>query len=186
MRRIRRHLTYANVISILPFIVLTGGTAVALKGKNTVQSSDIGPGAQVKSSDIAANAVKGSDIDNGSIAGRDVRNKSGVDTCVNTVRLGDLCFRAENNARPYLEAAQHCANLNLRLPSWGEAKALATNYNLPNVDQGEEFWTDEIVTAGASDQHQAFLENDAGLGLNWTRASWNNSVETVCVTTPTN
>jgi hypothetical protein len=73
MRRIRSHLTYANVmVTILAFIVLTGGTAVALNGTNTVQSDDLGPGAQVKAPDVAANAVNGSDIVNGSIAGADI------------------------------------------------------------------------------------------------------------------
>ncbi len=41
-RRIRGRLTYANVIATLAlFLVLTGGTAVALKGSNTVFSDDI-------------------------------------------------------------------------------------------------------------------------------------------------
>ena len=42
MRRIRSHLTYANLLSSLAlFLVLTGGTAVALTGSNTVFSDDI-------------------------------------------------------------------------------------------------------------------------------------------------
>ena len=76
MRRVRSHLTYANVISTLClFLLLTGGTAVALRGKNSVQSNDIGPGAQVKKADVV----------NDSLTGADIKNKSGVDTCVNTV-----------------------------------------------------------------------------------------------------
>jgi len=66
--RIRSHLTYANVmVTILAFVVLTGGTAVALNGANTVQSDDLGPGAQVKAADIADNAVNGADVQNGSL-----------------------------------------------------------------------------------------------------------------------
>jgi hypothetical protein len=73
MRRISRHLTYANVmVTILAFIVLTGGTAVALTGSNTVQSDDLGPGAQVKAPDVAANAVNGSDIVDNTITGADI------------------------------------------------------------------------------------------------------------------
>ena len=61
---IRSHLTYANVMAtIAVFIALGGGTtAVALNGSNTVQSDDLGPGAQVKAPDIADNAVDGADI----------------------------------------------------------------------------------------------------------------------------
>ena len=60
---IRRHLTYANVmVTILAFVVLGGGSAVALNGTNTVQSDDLGPGAQVKAPDIAANSVNSADV----------------------------------------------------------------------------------------------------------------------------
>jgi hypothetical protein len=186
MRPIRSQLTYANVVATLAlFIALGGGTAAALSGSNTVQSDDLGPGAQVKAPDVADNAVGSPDVINESLTGADIKNKSGVDTCVNTVRLGNLCFRAENQARPWLQAAQHCANLNLRLPSYTEAKALATNYDLPNVDQNEFFWTDETVTQDGA--HTAFVETDAGLdGEGWARFGWKGSAETACVTTPTN
>ena len=77
MSRIRSHLSYANVISSLAlFIVLTGGTAVALTGTNTVQSDDLGPGAQVKAPDVAANAVNGADIVDNSLSGTDVNESS--------------------------------------------------------------------------------------------------------------
>ena len=73
MRRIRSHLTYANVMAtIAVFLVLSGGTAVALSGSNSVQSDDLGPGSQVTAPDVAANAVNGTDVVNGSIAGADI------------------------------------------------------------------------------------------------------------------
>jgi hypothetical protein len=53
MRRIASRLSYANVIStVCLFLVLGGGTAVALNGSNTVFSDDIVNG-QVKPSDLA-------------------------------------------------------------------------------------------------------------------------------------
>ena len=73
MRRITSHLTYANVmVTLLAFIVLTGGTAVALSGSNTVQSDDLGPGAQVQAADVAANAVNGQKVADGSIGNADL------------------------------------------------------------------------------------------------------------------
>ncbi len=173
MRRVRSHLTYANVISTLClFLLLTGGTAVALRGKNSVQSNDIGPGAQVKKADVV----------NDSLTGADIKNKSGVDTCVNTVRLGNLCFRAENNIRVWNQAAQHCANLGLRLPTLGEARALATTYNLPNVDQTESFWTDEYYET-STDSWALVVKDDNSVGHT---SAVNGTFETACVTTPTN
>ena len=77
MRRIRRHLTFANVASgIALFVALGGGTAVALNGTNTVQSDDLGPGAQVKAPDVAANAVDGSDVVDDSLGGEDISEES--------------------------------------------------------------------------------------------------------------
>jgi hypothetical protein len=63
MRRIRRP-SHATVVAYVAlFVALTGGTtAVALSGSNTVQSDDLGPGAQVKAEDVAANAVDGQDV----------------------------------------------------------------------------------------------------------------------------
>jgi hypothetical protein len=79
MRRVRHHLTYANVMAtIAVFLVLSGGTAVALSGSNTVQSDDLGPGAQVKAPDVAAGAVNGSNVVDNSVTGADV-NESSLD-----------------------------------------------------------------------------------------------------------
>jgi len=73
MRRIRRHLTFANVASAIAlFVALSGGTAVALSGTDTVQSDDLGPGSQVTAPDVAANAVNGTDVVDGSLTGADI------------------------------------------------------------------------------------------------------------------
>jgi hypothetical protein len=62
MRGFSGRLSYANVISSLAlFAALTGGTALALEGKNTVDSGDIKKNA-VKTSDIAADAATGNDV----------------------------------------------------------------------------------------------------------------------------
>jgi hypothetical protein len=77
MSCIRRHLTYANVMAtIAVFLVLGGGTAVALNGTNTVQSDDLGPGAQVKAPDVAANAVGTNKVVNDSLTGADINESS--------------------------------------------------------------------------------------------------------------
>jgi len=198
MRRIRQHLTYSNVmVTILAFIVLTGGTAVALQGTNTVFTDDIAndtqpasggnPAGGLQAADLRPGSVGTSEVANNSLTGADIRDRSGVDTCVRGARLGEFCFRAENDPRPWVEAAAHCANLNLRLPTYAEAKQLARNYDLPNVNENEFFWTDEIVTGDHTFDQWAFTETDAGPT---TRSiafiGPNAEVETACVATPTN
>jgi|SoiMethySBSTD1v2_1073268.scaffolds.fasta_scaffold582367_3 hypothetical protein len=55
------------VVALIALFVALGGTAAALTGSNTVQSDDLGPGAQVKAADVAANAVGGTKVINGSL-----------------------------------------------------------------------------------------------------------------------
>jgi hypothetical protein len=184
MRRIRPHLTYANVMAtIAVFIAISGGTAVALNGANTVQSDDLGPGAQVRAADVADNAVNSADVANESLTGADIKNRSGVDTCVNTNRLGNLCVRAENFAREWLDGARHCANLGLRQPTLGEARELATTHDIPNVDPDEEFWTADIYQNGTDDR-AFYMTDDQAESPGGDAANPLLHFETVCVTTP--
>src|SRR4051812_32232516 len=62
----------AMIVACIALFVALGGSAVALSGSNTVQSDDLGPGAQVMAPDVSANAVNGADVVNGSIAGADI------------------------------------------------------------------------------------------------------------------
>ena len=66
MRRIRSHLTYANVmVTLLAFIVLAGGTAYAA---DTIFSEDIVNG-EIKSPDIGNNQVKSADVRDDTLSG---------------------------------------------------------------------------------------------------------------------
>ncbi len=58
----RRLPSPAIVVAIIALVAAMGGSAVALKGKNTVKSNDIAKGA-VGGSDIATGAVKAQDLD---------------------------------------------------------------------------------------------------------------------------
>jgi hypothetical protein len=76
---LRSHLTYANVmVTVLGFIVLTGGTAVALGGSNTVFTDDIAndtqpasggnPAGGLAAGDLRPNSVGTSEILNGQVS----------------------------------------------------------------------------------------------------------------------
>ena len=110
---IRSHLTYANVMATLAvFLVLGGGTAVALSGHNTVQSDDLGPGAQVKAADVANNAVNGANIADNSVTGNDVNESTLNGPCVADAGLQPGCdwppgYSPADRARSALQAQRY-------------------------------------------------------------------------------
>jgi hypothetical protein len=83
-QRIRAHLSYANVMAtIAVFLVLSGGTAVALNGSNTVFSDDIVNG-EVKEADVGQGAVASAEIKDDSIVAGDV-----APNALNSARIAD-------------------------------------------------------------------------------------------------
>jgi uncharacterized iron-regulated membrane protein len=75
MRPIRRHLTFANVASgIALFVALTGGTAVALQGSNTVFTDDIANDTQPASGGNPAGGLTAVDLRAGSVGTSEVAN----------------------------------------------------------------------------------------------------------------
>ena len=184
MRKLRSRLTYANVTATLALVIaVAGGTAYAA---DTIGSSDVIDNSLL-SADLKNNqAVKSADVANENLTGADIANQSGVDTCVNGVRIGQLCFRAENFDRPWEQALRHCANLDMRAPTTGEAFELVQTHDLPNVDEDEYFWTsdnDVWSQLGGPAQRTPWVVNDGGT---FGQQDEDNPAETACVTTPTN
>jgi hypothetical protein len=66
----------AMIVALIALFVALGGTAAGLAGSDTVQSDDLGPGAQVKAPDVAANAVNSADVVNDGLSGADVLETS--------------------------------------------------------------------------------------------------------------
>jgi hypothetical protein len=80
---LRSHLTYANVmVTVLAFIVLSGGTAVALSGSNTVFTDD-----------IVDNDVRTADVRNDSLAGGGL---GAVDLQPNSVGTSEVAANSLN------------------------------------------------------------------------------------------
>jgi hypothetical protein len=123
MRRFRRHLTFANVASAIAlFVALSGGTAVALSGTNTVFTDDIAndtqpaaggnPAGGLVAADLRPNSVGSSEVTNfslgngdfltGSVDTRVATNNSltGADVADGSIASGDLA-PAARGARAY-------------------------------------------------------------------------------------
>jgi len=79
----------AMAVAFVALLAALSGTAVALPGRNTVDSGDIRNG-QVKGKDVGRNAVTGRKIKNGAVGGADVRNDGLTGTDINEGTLGQV------------------------------------------------------------------------------------------------
>jgi len=179
MRRIRQHLTFANVVSVIALFIALGGTALA--------SVIITKNSQVDRGTISGHHPPSGDHPNiigGSINGKDIADRSGVDTCKAPLvkKFGPICAGSDGVSRTWYEAGQHCAGFGLRLPSLSEARALAINYDVPGVptagQDGPYFWTDAYWEW--PDARSYALDEDGGTLNDFTSGS----NITVCVTDP--
>jgi hypothetical protein len=196
MRGLRSKLTFANVCSFLALLIAlgTGGVYAA----NTVFSGDIVNnevyGADVRDDtlaggglghvDLKAGSVRSSEVGANSLTGADIKDNSGVNTCPApaTLRFGAICAGVADEHHTWYDASDLCTNLELRLPSYGEARSLAKYYDLPSLDENEYFWTEETWVADAT-FYARIVADGGGASVD---AFSNANQDTVCVTTPTN
>jgi hypothetical protein len=188
MRRIRQHLTFANVVSVIALFVALGGTALAsviITSNSQVAQGTIS-GHKPPSGDhanIIAGSINGQDVANNSIGGGKIVKFSGVDACTPTLlaKFGRICAGSDGGLRNWANALLYCSGLGLRLPSVSEAITLARNYSPPGVGTGEYFWTSNDYFDG-TDFKADIVRKDGVLGSDGTL----DSLRTVCVAVPTN
>jgi hypothetical protein len=116
--RIRRHVSFANVMSVIAVFLLIGGGAYAAKKIN---------GKTIKNNSIPASKLK-----------KDVL--TGLDRCPSAAptNLGGLCHGpAQADADFDIAVATTCPNQGLRLPTVGEAILITKSV-------GGQTWTDQI------------------------------------------
>jgi hypothetical protein len=188
MRRIRSHLTYANVMStIAVFLVLGGGTALAAYVVSS--NSQIGPGTVSghkpptgKHANLIAGSINGQDVANNSLTGAKIVKFSGVDACTPglLIKFGRICAGGDGVARNWNSALDFCSDLKLRVPTTSEAKTLASNYTVPGVSGSQLFWTDNEFYAG---DYIAVAVQAGGAVTNELITA---ALKTVCVANPTN
>jgi hypothetical protein len=167
MRPIRRHLSYANVmVTILAFVVFGGGSAVALTGSDTVQSDDLGPGAQVQAADVAANAVNGADVVDNSLTAADIapsalsKGRAINSSCNPTDATFVVCGAVTINL------AQSSRVLIVTSAMWsvdGDGSAGTCRLRVDGVPFGSSAFPGEALdTSGAFSQQSVALTNVAG------------------------
>jgi len=109
LQQVSRRLTYANVVSTLGlFLVLTGGTAMAVNGSLPGQNT-------VGSKDIINNEVTGADVNESTL---------GKVPSALTATLGGRGGPTQDTCNPNSAAFETCATVGLTVPPGPEARAL--------------------------------------------------------------
>jgi hypothetical protein len=179
MNRIRRRLTYANVMATVAVFIALGGTATAavLVTSNSQVAKDTISGHKPPKGDHA-------NIVDGSITGRDIADRSGVDTCRPhlTIKFGPVCAGSDGASRSWNDASQYCSDFGLRLPSISEALTLARNNTVPGTDSGQYFWTEDLTFDPTFSDDEAFAVR--GDGSSFSLFGLGVHSQTVCVTDP--
>ena len=121
MRRFARRPSPAMAVAFVALLAALSGTAVALPGKNTVDSGDLKKNA-VKAPDIARNAVTGpkirngavtrSKIRNGAVNGQKVQDDSLTGTDINESTLGQVPSAASANSANNANNANNATTAN--------------------------------------------------------------------------
>ena len=151
---------------------------------STIRSADIAP-LTITGFDVGFNAIEDVHVRDDTLTEFDI-DESRLFYCHSgAVLFGRLCAGGGASGT-HGQAANACANIGLRLPTWGEAITLALNHDVPGVGAGERFWTDEVVREGfgsgmtgasivAVDENAGAIDSDASNTV---------SYKIVCVETP--
>jgi hypothetical protein len=123
MRKVRKHLSFANVMSLIAVFVVLGGSAYAAKKLS---------GKTIKNNTIAKKKLKKNVL-------------KGLDTCPSSAptNLNGLCYGPAQAATDWDTANQQvCRPQGLRAPTIGEALLVMTHVG---GGPGNETWTDEVT-----------------------------------------
>jgi hypothetical protein len=175
---------------------LAGGAVTTEKVKNENLTGTDVLDSTIRSADIAPLTITGFDVGFNAIEDVHVRDDTLTDFDIDEARLfhchsgtilfGRLCAGGGASGT-HGQAGNLCANIGLRLPTWGEAITLALNHDVPGVGAGDFFWTDEVVDAGfgtgmANPSIVAVSENAFAIDSDDASSV---SYKIVCVETPT-
>jgi hypothetical protein len=185
MSRIHRHLSFANVVSVIALCVALGGTAIAsviVTNNNQVAPNTISghKPPSGKHANVIGGSINSQDIADNTLTGGDIADRSGVDTCPPGLkRLGRICAESDSVSRGWFDAFDHCSSSGLRLPTPGEAVTMAQGFDVPGVPPTGLFWTDNefFVNGGFN----AVVVSEEGVLDNSSESQTN---KTVCVAVP--
>jgi hypothetical protein len=143
----------AMAIAFVALLAALSGTAVALPGKNSVDSGDI-KNKQVKGKDLANNAVTGKKIKNGSITGADVKDDSLTGADINESTLGQVPSANTANSANTASSANSAGNAD-QLGGVAANDYRRYSATLPSGKTVTGDWGDGLTAAAAGEGHWA-------------------------------
>jgi hypothetical protein len=134
--RIRRNLSFANVVAVIALFVALGGGAYAAKKLN---------GKTIANNSIPAKKLKKSVL-------------TGLDKCPSAApsKTVGICFAASSSAADWDIAARDCAAKGLRLPDLGEGLLVTNAATSPYL------WTTDISDTGPPSTRTVVRTEDTG------------------------
>jgi hypothetical protein len=134
--RLGKHLSFANVMSLIAVCIAIGGTA------------------------YAANKISGKSISNNTIAKKKLKKNvlKGLDTCPSgaTNYTQGICYSGQFAPNDWDVAARDCANKGLRLPDLGEGLLVTNKTALPFI------WTTDVSDTGPPSTRVIVRTEDTG------------------------
>ncbi len=136
LSRLRKGLTFSNVVAVLALFVALGGAAYAGTKIN---------GKSIKNNSIPAKKLKAAVL-------------KGLDKCPSgaTNYTQGICYSALNGGADWDIAARDCATKGLRLPDLGEGLLVTNKTTLPYV------WTTDVSDTGPPSTRVIVRTDDAG------------------------
>ena len=136
LSRLRKGVTFSNVVALLALFVALGGAAYAGSKIN---------GKSIKNGSIPKNKLKGNVL-------------KGLDTCPSgaTSYTQGICYSGQNAGADWDIAARDCASKGLRLPDLGEGLLITNKTVLPYV------WTTDVSDTGPPSTRVVVRTDDSG------------------------
>ena len=136
MRKVRKHLTFANAMSVAAVFIALGGAAYAGTKLN---------GKTIKNGTISKKKLKGNVL-------------KGLDTCPSgaTNYTQGICYSGQNAGADWDIAARDCATKGLRLPDLGEGLLITNKTVSPYL------WTTDVSDTGPPSTRVVVRTDDSG------------------------
>ena len=155
LTRMRSHLKFANVVSVIALFIALGGSAYAA-------------------------LITGKQVKNNSIQGKDVKESTlvGIDDCPTgaTSRTQDICYGPAQAGANWDTAVRDCASEGLRIPDLGESLLVTNAANSPYL------WTNDISDTSTGTSFRVIVRTDEPSRI--AAAGTSTSQQYRCVSTP--